>query len=408
MRKIITFLGRFPKETSYRFGDQVFRGQVFAEALAQFVEFDQMVVCVTEEARLDAWPVLARMGDERIVSTSIPRGETTEEMWSIFDAILEHIQDGDTVLFDITHGLRSLPFLTFIFAAYLRAARQVKIEAIYYGALELGNPKENVPAPVIDLSEFVTMLDWLTATDQFVETGNARRLAELIGPLQKRGSTAAFASANLLNVSQAALFCMPFTLQKTAAGLSQRLQDAQGTLKQTARPFEILRQRIDQTFSQFGAQRKDTRAMLLSEFRLILWYYQNNQLIQALSLGREWLIDAVTYRLGEPLDYKHTSRTTMERAISGLARVGRKEVNPQTNEQYVFRREDLNQFGRTIYDSWPEHQQLKETWEMLSAVRNTLDHAEHQASPLSMEKVFKKAWDVQELLMALAQVWGLA
>ena len=68
----------------------------------------------------------------------------------------------------------------FLFAAYLKAAKNVTIDAIYYGALELGNSETGIPAPVIDLSEFVSMIDWLTATDQFIKTGNGKSLANLL------------------------------------------------------------------------------------------------------------------------------------------------------------------------------------------------------------------------------------
>jgi hypothetical protein len=61
MRKIITFLGRYPKDTQYEFNGQVYSGRVFAEALRQFVTYDEMLVFATEEARADAWPVLVEL-----------------------------------------------------------------------------------------------------------------------------------------------------------------------------------------------------------------------------------------------------------------------------------------------------------------------------------------------------------
>jgi hypothetical protein len=50
MRKVITFLGTSPRETTYSYKGGTYRGRAFGEALCQFLDFDQMLVFVTEEA----------------------------------------------------------------------------------------------------------------------------------------------------------------------------------------------------------------------------------------------------------------------------------------------------------------------------------------------------------------------
>jgi CRISPR-associated DxTHG motif protein len=145
--KIITFLGKYPKETIYSYGDNTYKGKVFAEALHQFCQYDSMLVCVTEEAKATSWPVLEALGDSRIKAVEIPTGKTTEEMWDTFKNVTNYVDEGDRVIFDITHGLRSLPFLVFLFAAYLKSAKNVEIQAIYYGAFELGDTNKKLPAP---------------------------------------------------------------------------------------------------------------------------------------------------------------------------------------------------------------------------------------------------------------------
>ena len=409
MRKIITFLGRRPQSADYLFNGKVYSGYVFAEALRQFVDYDLMLVCNTEEAHQDAWPVLEKLQDPRIQEVRIPRSKSTAEMWVMFDNILEHIQPGDTVIFDITHGLRSLPFLVFLFAAYLKTAVQVTIEAVYYGAFELGDAQKGKPAPVIDLSEFVTMLDWLTATDQFIQTGDARRLAGLLGREPRERKSATYAAKALTRVSQAALLCQPLTLMREVQGLETSLQAAKDDLAKIARPFSVLSNQITNAFRPFGANfPEDIPASLQAEFNLIEWYYQNKQLIQAMSLGREWLIDAITYRLGREINLQPEIRAPMERAISGIALVGRPFLDGQTGEQRIFTPEDLNEPGRIIYNSWLERQQLIETWNLLSQLRNTLDHAEHQANRMGLNKVATRADKIMPLLRSLARQWGIA
>lgn len=408
MRKIITFLGRRPQPTQYSFQDKVYSGSVFAEALRQFVDFDQMLVCLTEEARQDAWPVLQNLHDPRIIDIPIPRGETTVEMWAMFDAILKHIDEQDIVIFDITHGLRSLPFLVFLFAAYLKTARNAVIEAIYYGAFELGDSKTQKPAPVIDLSEFVTMLDWLTATDQFVQTGNAQWLAKLINPLQAERGAVAAASQTLSQVSQAALLCQPFTLMSSVIPLANDLHKATGELEHLAPPFQVLSEKIAQTFSHFKVDfHQDPAQGLAVEFSLVEWYYHNRQYVQAITLAREWLIDAVTHHLGMPIDFKRDVRAPFEDAITGIVRVGREVPDWQTGEKRIFTIQDLNEYGRIIYTTWPERDDLIKIWGLISPVRNAIDHAEHQAGALKLAKIDNKINQAMPLLNNLASRWGL-
>ncbi len=403
MRRIVTFLGVRPKETSYAFGGTVYSARVFPEALRQFVEYDEMLVLLTDQARSGAWPILAALGDPRIKDLSIPRGETTAEMWQIFDTILANVCEGDSVVFDITHGLRSLPFLVFLFAAYLKTAKRVTIPAVYYGALDLANADAGRPAPVIDLSEFVAMLDWLTATDQFVETGDGRRLAALLKP-RHYNLPAAAASRKLNDISLAAFLCQPFKLMREVSTLPEVLENARPALSAHARPFGVLQSQIAAAFSPFSADPDgDPQARLSAEFRMIEWYYQKRQWIQAVTLAREWLLDAVTLRLGLPLDFGHKPRNEVERALSGLHRLGKKDNGKP------FTREDLNPLGRIIHDTWPEFLQLKDACYNIEEVRNRLDHAEHQNDKWSLKAIQNKVdQDIMPQLCDIAKLWHIA
>ncbi|HLO86050.1 MAG TPA: TIGR02221 family CRISPR-associated protein [Nostocaceae cyanobacterium] len=398
---IITFLGdRGALQTTYTHNGKEYIGGVFAEALRQFCEYDTMLVCVTEKARENTWPVLEALEDSRIKPIDIPTGRSTEEMWQTFKIIAEQVNENDHVIFDITHGLRSLPFLVFLFAAYLKAAKHVAIDAIYYGALELGNARTGLPAPVIDLSEFVGMLDWLTATDQFIQTGDAQRLAKLINPDDKGSNITKKAANTLSEVSLATLLCQPLQLANKAQSLESDLLKAQEQLQLTAPPFEMLRQQITDTFNNFiGDFQQDTKKALEAQLRLIIWYQSNNRLIEAMSLAREWLINAVTYRLSLPFTLKISTREKLiARAISGVEMVSRDDLAV----------EELNEYGRIIHDTWSEKDNLIQLWNSLQPVRNGLDHAGHQDGAMSVSKIVKTANDkIKPLLITLAKIWEL-
>src|SRR5690625_1086196 len=60
----------------------------------------------------------------------IPGPGDIEESWKLFDVLLEHIEENDTVYFDMTHGFRSIPFISFIVLQYAR-----KLKNITFGGL---------------------------------------------------------------------------------------------------------------------------------------------------------------------------------------------------------------------------------------------------------------------------------
>ncbi|WP_299029881.1 TIGR02221 family CRISPR-associated protein [uncultured Thermanaerothrix sp.] len=412
---VITFLGVKPRETQYEYQGKYYPGQVFAEAMLKFWDFNRMLVFTTEEAKKTSWPILQAYNDPRIQEVPIPTGKDESEIWQIFDAVIQNVEEGEEVTFDITHGLRSIPFLVFLFAAYLRSAKRVKIRAILYGAFELGKSDERgqiVGAPVIDLSKFASMLEWINATDQFIQTGSAYRLAALLEEVKQQKE----AAKALKIVSQAALLCQPLTLMEKATELGPALQQAAGSFSTTSRPFTVLSNLVLKTFNQFGLKNPTANPpnFLRREWALIEWYREHGQLIQALTLAREFLIDFVNYKLKNEVNLTLRERRTMERAVSGLAQlwVNQKRQNnandrdlDESSDAQILAPDDLNFYGRQIYDQWANWESIAELYSELSQVRNQLNHAEHQAGAMKLRKIEQKARDVLEQLShLLAQI----
>ncbi len=407
-RKIITFLGAIPahgtperpmQPTTYAFKDENgvekrYDGYVFPEALRQFCDYDLMLVCLTEKAKAVNWSVLKAIADPKIQAVDIPTGNNTAEMWQIFTIITGHIEAGDRVIFDITHCLRSLPFLVFLFAAYLKTAKQVKIEAIYYGALELKSENHGL-APIIDLSEFVSMIDWIAASNQFVETGDARQLSKLLNPNSDKSGANQKAAETLFNVSIATLLCRPLELGIRAEALATDLLVSEQLQLNQVVPFEMLRQQVNQTFSSFvGKLDRNPQAALQAQFRLIKWYHNNNRIIETMTLAREWLLAAINYQLEGSVDINN--RDIREKDIPTALR--------DIHDHKPLR--DLTPYGRKIH-TWSEKKQLISVWNKVRSLRNTLDHAGYDKQALPASKIFQDANQAIKSLSELAKYWGL-
>ena len=406
---VITFLGTSlqPKPTLYCYSDKTgeeihAKGFVFAQALCQFFDFDRMLVCMTEEAEKTVWESLKtedkmlELADERVQVLPIATGNNTTEMWEIFTTIAREIEVGETVIFDITHGLRSLPFLVFLFAAYLKSAKGVKIKGIYYGALELSK-RGTIPAPVIDLSEFVEMLDWLTASERFIEMGDGGALARLLRSKVQRGDkTLGMAAKGIEEVASGLVLARPLETMRASALLGKRLADASEEIELRAKPFGLLQEQVANAYGQFAfptfinesavSFSQKIGLTLEQQLMMINWYREKGQIIQAVELSREWGVSVfVRYFDLENVakikvkDKYETSRTIIESALAALASSvsSREKTIPSWSNEWV-----------PLIQEMKNERSIAEFWDRLTSLRNDLAHS-------GMRQNAMKAKDIQ-------------
>jgi CRISPR-associated DxTHG motif protein len=407
--KAITFLGTKPSLQKYRMADgREHEAHSFGATLPRFYPGVSLRVFATESASNASMASFTRDVEDfdcDLQEIRIPEGRDQEQLWELFSAMVGTVDDEEEVIFDITHGLRSLPVFGLLAALFLRTARRVKVASIFYGALEL---QRDGCTPVVDLTPFANLLDWTMATDQFVTTGDARRLAGLVRHSQ--GVTESGRAAEILeNASRAAFLCQPLLLMPLAAKLPGIIDPASPPGAE-AQPFGVLRARIAGTFGSFGAGEAAPLADQLSaQYCMLRWYFANHQTMQAVTLGREWLVTAVTWRLGEPLDLARRARSEMENAVSGIARLGTDQCKDEMGKKRECLPADLNQAGKRIYETWSESErvQLKRIWNELSSLRNALDHAGYQQNASKLARLVAKADHVANLLDQLAREWQL-
>jgi CRISPR-associated DxTHG motif protein len=117
----------------------------------------------------------------------IPEGGSEEEIWEIFRIVFNDLNEGDVVVFDITHAFRSIPMLAIVILNYAKVLKKTRIVGIYYGAFEvLGNafearqkPIDVRTAPVLDLTPLDLLLEWTFAIDRFKEAGDGKAVSRL-------------------------------------------------------------------------------------------------------------------------------------------------------------------------------------------------------------------------------------
>ena len=210
---LVSFLGRARldpgtgyRRASYRFedGSRIDDVSYFGIALRQYVEPDAMVVLGTSGSMWDVFIEAFAEGDaqeaERLalydkasaaaVSPGdleplqglvkkglglavrlgvIPYGRDTGEQVAILRGLLDAVGDADRVTLDLTHGFRHLPMLGLLSALFLEQVRGIRVEAIYYGALEM---TEGGVTPVLRLDGLLHMARWLQALHTYDKDGD--------------------------------------------------------------------------------------------------------------------------------------------------------------------------------------------------------------------------------------------
>ncbi|PMB12435.1 CRISPR-associated protein [Fischerella thermalis CCMEE 5319] len=335
--------------------------------------------------------MLEKLEDERIQAVEIPTGETTEEMWETFKIITGKVNEKDHVIFDITHGLRSLPFLVFLFAAYLKAAKNVTIEAIYYGAWELGFSNNGI-APVIDLSEFIGMLDWLTATERFVEIGDGQPLADLLkkgmpSGIELRDDIAARELKNNLHAASTAIESISLALRLTrptetmqqATKLEKALEKAAPSIAKRAQPFSILGEQVVQEYGQFALENPRENSQLANnlwlQLKMIQWYRDRQQIVQAVTLTREWIVSVLALKFEEPMFSNKDGRAEVERALNNGVRIQAK----QTINTISSCDEKLK--------ALPNKDELINRWQQVTELRNDIAHVGMNPTPKTAKQL---------------------
>ncbi len=315
-KKLITFLGKGRYEcVIYKYQDKTYPTRFFTEAVSYFMELhppeDKVLLFVTKEVEEhNNYATLSKRMKENlgieVKPVPIPEARQEKELWAIFDQFIEEVQEGDTIIFDITNSFRSLPFLVFIAAAYLRAARNVHIERILYGAYEARNGDI---APVFDLTPFLDLLDWLRAAHLFVHTGAADEIA---GLLEEKASLSdqPEEKASLSELAQTArqisdgLFLLrPFEVAGAASKLKDLLpKGKEGTseeeLSSFPKPFEILAPMLAKEYQQFACTSESIEECLRQQLAMICWYYRKGHLAQAVALSREWAVSWGCWKCG--------------------------------------------------------------------------------------------------------------
>ena len=407
--KIISFLGLSKyEETTYLspIGSEKVTTPFFQEALVEFYHPETLYVLLTQTvetfiprgASESNWEALQKRLHGKVSLQpikNIPERNSPEDVWSIFQQVTNCLQDGDSVIFDITHSFRSVPVVALIAVSYLRVVRKVKIEGLLYGAFEAKN-KETNETPTFDLLPIVSLLEWTTATDQFIKTGNGEALASL---LHSSNSTTENLAASIKGIAQGLQLLRPMDVMRESALLPDRIKEATPIVSQSVPPFESLLERVEEDYGKFGLANPEdyttnSKFSLIRQLKMIEWYAEKGQTLQALCLAREWLPSLLCYHFELDPQIHRPNREEMELLLTGGKIKGRESI-------YLDQWLKIPKKTRT---------QLNNLWSgqfNLANLRNDALHAGFRKNHKGAEDIVQQTQQIIEELNAIAIEWNL-
>ena len=210
--KFVSFLGTgkytVTKYRTWRQGDTaVARESKFVQcaiaALYPHEKLDQIVLLFTEESKTKHHQKLREglrdlgVADEKMREIEISSDITQlNAAWEWFERLQDLFVPGDTLVLDVTHGFRIVPIVFSAAVAYLRRVKQVRVDAVLYGAYD--DTYEAANYPIVDVKDFYTISDWTEGVARLVDTADSGFLRQ-VAESETAGSFVGLNDTTLLN-----------------------------------------------------------------------------------------------------------------------------------------------------------------------------------------------------------------
>ena len=264
----------------------------------------------------------------KISEKEIPVGKNRDELWEIFDDVYNDIETGEKLVFDITHGLRSLPVLALAVLNYAATMKKCRISGIYYGAFDSVDRNDDSNkysdgyylVPVFDLTIYNEILRWSHAADHFSITGNPSEINDLLRESdgtetkekkKKRGLLSDY-THSMKNLAYTLVMCRGKSMDSNKNNAKKSISSAYSRVLQIRetnasmgipdedRPFYQLVNKAEESFSGFN-QTENYQIGLAA----VAWYIKNNMIQPGYTALEETAKTYVCHHFGFPEDDEH-------------------------------------------------------------------------------------------------------
>ncbi|CAN5216393.1 hypothetical protein BH23VER1_BH23VER1_19120 [soil metagenome] len=400
---VITFLGTGNYQPCpYLWeGREIVETPFFQEALVRWLRPERTLVFVTGRAdQVNGAPLRDQLARDPSLPAAqfvaIPDGANPAELREIFALVAEHIGDGEDIVFDITHSFRSIPLIVLLVIAYVREAKGARLLHLLYGAFEAR--QAGGPAPVFDLSSFVSLLDWTAACRQFRQSGDPGAIGALLRGAQNAAwndapdheslpKLLAGMGTNLEALATAIAVARPHEVRETAAKTLSKLAEIGPEAGRWAAPFLLLLERATRSFSDLA------NPDLRGEFATIRYCVEHRLHLQAITLLREWVVTFTATALGfPPLERRDEVEKSLNAAANAITQQAGGIQGDRTSVPDAL----------DALMALPEQKRITEAWVQIRTIRNDVAHCGMRKQPLKAKRIVS----LVERLVAQVGEWN--
>jgi CRISPR-associated Csx2 family protein len=410
---LISFLGTNDyKECEYTYNGEVLKSSRFIQEVlinkfcGDFTAEDRIGIFLTSEAENKNWKtgqngtglkdiIASSVNGPQLESIQISDGKSDEEIWQIFTAMFDLIHNEDTVIYDITHGFRSLPLLGFAVLNYAVYLKNIQVGGIYYGAYEARDAENK--APVFDLAPFYTLLRWTSAADAFVNYGISDKLSEVV----KESARTFLGSQGMVNSIKYFTDSLMMLRGKEIieGGMFKACVDkinkieAKGSLH---RAFQPIIERVKEKIDPF--KENDPSNFIAA----IKWYLRQKMVVQALTMMQEGLITLVMTK--KSIDWKDRNKRELIGEYLMYVNKLRYEKGPVSEDDFFDERKIKLLKDLKLKCTDEVFTSLENIYDKIRQLRNDVNHGGFNEQASSVNHLMEKTRDLFEQLCGAIEV----
>ena len=145
-------------------------------------KIDKILIICTKESYKDFFTDLKSelvnglsINEAKIETERINKKFDADDQWKLFSLVNKSINDGDRVIFDFTHGFRSLPIILSASLNYITKSKpNVVLEHVFYGQKD-----SDTAGTIIDMKEFYMINEWADGVSKLIDNADTTKLAKL-------------------------------------------------------------------------------------------------------------------------------------------------------------------------------------------------------------------------------------
>lgn len=358
------------------------------EAIWELYQPEEIILCLSDPSAATVASELERRG-VRLQKLWIPAGTDEGQLWEIFSTICGAVNDGEKILFDITAGCHSLPFITFLAASYLRSTRDISLSGIIY-APACG---DDGFCRFVDLRSLMHVLDWIAGVHAINRFVDAEPLRDLLSGMQDSvhrrredpdPPTHLTGWSTLLGqFCDAVRLARPVEAMYAASGVVNGIEPVSSELSRYAPSLvRVIAGTSSLSSLAAGPEGNCSPDYVRRQILLIRYQVEKGLYLQAVTLSREVLITLFMIRMGHGDEWRNADvRHQFSRTLTG----GSLSLQQQEYEKTLYSNDLTRIYG------WKE---LVRIWIRISDLRNNLAHCGMNLRNDSIRSIKRLASDI--------------